>query len=150
MAWWIWAIIGLVLLAAELFVPVDFYVFFLGIAALGVSAVAVFGLTESASSQLFVFSVFAVTSLVVLRRPLVARLKRSTDTGVGIETLIGETAVLLEDLLPGAIAKAELRGTTWSARAEAAERLRKGEICRVERVEGLVLWVRPEDVNRRS
>jgi membrane protein implicated in regulation of membrane protease activity len=144
MTWWVWAIAGLVLLGAELFVPVDFFVFFLGVAALGVSGATALGVVATTSAQLLAFSVLAVVAMVALRGPLVARLRRAPDRGVGIENLIGEVAVLLAPLAAGEVGKAELRGTTWSVRSRQGETLPAGRRCRVERVEGLVLWVRPE------
>ena len=50
----------------------------------------------------------------------------------------------LEDLPPGAVGKAELRGTAWSARHEGPETLPRGRRCRVQRVEGLMLFVQAE------
>lgn len=144
MAWWMWATAGLLLLGTELFVPVDFFVFFLGTAALGVSAATAFGLVASSSAQLLLFSVLAVVAMFGLRAPLVARLRRAQDMGVGVETLLGESAVLLAPLAPGGVVQAELRGTTWSVRSKHPEPLPAGRRCRVEAVEGLVLWVRPE------
>ena len=52
--------------------------------------------------------------------------------------------MLLGDLPEGGEARAELRGVPWSARATSGVALRKGQRCRVERVEGLTLWVRCE------
>ena len=144
MAWWVWAIGGLVLLGTELFIPLDFFVFFLGVAALGVSGATALGLLTTNSGQLLAFSILAVATTVGLRTPLVARLRRAQDTGVGIENLIGEVAVLAGALAPGEVGKAELRGTVWSVRSEHGEPLPAGRRCRVARVEGLVLWVRPE------
>jgi len=144
MAWWVWAVGGLVLLGTELFIPLDFFVFFLGVAALGVSGTVFLGLATTLSGQLFLFSILAVVTTVGLRTPLVARLRRAQDTGVGIETLIGEVATLTCALAPGEVGKAELRGTVWSVRSEHGEPLPAGRRCRVARVEGLVLWVRPE------
>jgi membrane protein implicated in regulation of membrane protease activity len=144
MAWWVWAIAGLGLLGLELFVPVDFFVFFLGVAALGVSVGVAFGLTTTTGAQLFLFSILAVLATLGLRGPLVARLRRAQDLGVGIENLIGEIAVLTGPLAPGEVGKGELRGSLWSVRSEHAEPLPAGRRCRVERVEGLLLWIRPE------
>jgi membrane protein implicated in regulation of membrane protease activity len=144
MAWWTWAIAGLLLLGTELFIPLDFFVFFLGVAALGVSGTVFLGLTATLSGQLLLFSILAVLTTVGLRTPLVARLRRAQDTGVGIETLIGEVATLAGALAPGEVGKAELRGTVWSVRSEHGEPLPAGRRCRVARVEGLLLWVRPE------
>jgi membrane protein implicated in regulation of membrane protease activity len=57
---------------------------------------------------------------------------------------MGEVAVLLEDLPPGSVGKAELRGAVWRVRGPADQTLGKGQRCTVERVQGLDLWVRPE------
>jgi membrane protein implicated in regulation of membrane protease activity len=42
------------------------------------------------------------------------------------------------------VGKAELRGTPWEARSATGGALAKGQRCRVERVEGLMLLLRPE------
>src|SRR4029450_686357 len=87
------------------------------------------------------------------RRRLVERLRTPDAAGVG--TLVGDVAILLDDLPPGAVGKAELRGTAWSVRHDGAERLvggqgwrgerlLRGRRCVVERVDGLMLHVRPE------
>ena len=102
MARWVWAVGGLVLLGTELFVPLDFFVIFLGVAALGVSGTVALGAVTTTTAQLLLFSVLAVLTTLGLRAPLVARLRRAQDTGVGIETLIGEVAILSGPLAPGA------------------------------------------------
>jgi membrane protein implicated in regulation of membrane protease activity len=61
-----------------------------------------------------------------------------------VDRLEGETAVVTEDVPPGGVGKAEMRGATWSARSTGDELLAKGRRCRVERVEGLTLWLRAE------
>jgi membrane protein implicated in regulation of membrane protease activity len=53
-------------------------------------------------------------------------------------------ATPLEDLAPGAIGKAELRGTVWTARNADSRPLAKGERSRVLRVDGLMLLLRGE------
>jgi len=144
MPWWTWTVAGLLLLGAELFVPIDFFVFFLGVAALGVALLAALGVTTGSTAQLVAFSLLALVAMVVLRGPLGALLRRGGDEGVGVETLVGQTATLLAPLAPGGIAKAELRGTTWTVRSVHDGELATGRRCRVERVDGLTLWVRPE------
>ena len=61
-----------------------------------------------------------------------------------MDSLVGEEVVLLDDLAPGATGRAELRGSPWSARAASNAPLRAGQRCRVVRVEGLTLWLRPD------
>ena len=44
----------------------------------------------------------------------------------------------------GGEGQAELRGVPWKARVASGIALRGGQRCRVERVDGLTLWVRAE------
>jgi membrane protein implicated in regulation of membrane protease activity len=64
--------------------------------------------------------------------------------GKSVDNLVGETAVVLEDIAPGGVGKAEMRGASWTARTAGAATLSRGQRCRVERIEGLMLWLRPE------
>jgi len=52
--------------------------------------------------------------------------------------------MLLADLPEGGEGKAELRGVPWIARAASGLALPKGQRCRVERVDGVTLWVRAQ------
>jgi membrane protein implicated in regulation of membrane protease activity len=142
MTWWAWVLLGLGLLGLEILTPGGFFVLFFGLAALVVGALAGLGLTGPAWLQWFLFSLLAVGSVVLFRRRLVERLRASGDAAVG--SLVGDVAILLDDLAPGAVGKAELRGTAWSVRHDGPEPLVRGRRCRVERVEGLLLHVRPE------
>jgi len=38
----------------------------------------------------------------------------------------------------------ELHGTTWTAHNAGPALLKKGQLCKVERVEGLALWITAE------
>ncbi len=50
----------------------------------------------------------------------------------------------LEDLAPGAVGNAELRGTAWTARNVDARPLARGERSVVTQVDGLVLSLRAQ------
>jgi membrane protein implicated in regulation of membrane protease activity len=58
-----------------------------------------------------------------------------------VDSLIGETAVILEPVPNGGVGKVELRGTSWSARNVDGTALPAGRRCRVQRVDGLTLWI---------
>ena len=58
--------------------------------------------------------------------------------------MVGDLAVPLEDIAPGAVGRAELRGTVWSARNASHAALVRGERCRVVRVEQLMIFIEPE------
>jgi membrane protein implicated in regulation of membrane protease activity len=142
MSWWVWLIVGLGLLGFEMLTPGGFFVLFFGLGALVVGALAGLGLTEPLLLQWLLFSLLSVGSLLLFRRRLLAWLQSPEGAAVG--TLVGDVAVLLDDLPPGAVGKAELRGTAWSVRHDGTETLPRGRRCRVERVDGLMLSVRPE------
>lgn len=140
MPWWLWILIGFGLLLAELAVPSDFFLFFFGLAAVLVGAAMGAGLIVSEPVSWAAFAVMAIASLLLLRQPLRRWLGRPASTGMG-DRMIGESARLMQPLLPGEVGKAELRGTVWSVRSRAAMPLEAGQLVRVERVEGLTLWV---------
>ena len=144
MAWWLWFVAGVALLGVELFTPGGFFVFFFGIAAIVVGALVGIGLIEADWIEWLAFSLLSIVFLLLFRAPLVARMRMGEGSAVGSERLVGEIATLVEDLEPGGVGKAELRGASWSVRSAAPGPLPRGRRCRVERVEGLTLWVTPE------
>jgi membrane protein implicated in regulation of membrane protease activity len=62
--------------------------------------------------------------------------------GIEVDTLVGETAVVLEEMAAGAVGKVELRGSAWRAQNVSSSLLESGQRCRVEKVDGLMLQVR--------
>lgn len=142
MTWSYWLFMGLILAGAEMISPGGFYLVFFGIAALIVGALAGLGIVQTAWLEWLLFSILAVVSLLLFRGPLL-RIIKSTPTHA-VDTMVGESAVLLDDLLPGHTGKAELRGTTWTTRNEGGSPLAKGQRAIVIKVDGLTLWVRSE------
>jgi len=144
MVWWAWILFGLGLLAAEMLTPGGFFVLFFGLAALLVGAVVALDLGAPEWLQWLLFSVLSVASMLGFRRRLLDRFTRPDVDGHNLDSLVGEVAVLTEDLVPGGVGKAELRGTSWTVRTRGPAILAHGTRCTVERVEGLTLWVKPE------
>lgn len=147
MTWWYWMLLGLLLLAAETMTPGGFYILFFGLSALVVGTLGGLGLIETDWLQWLLFSLFAVGSLLLFRGPLLASIKKAPTeerTVDSVDSMVGETAIPLEPLAVGAVGKAELRGTTWTAKNVGAAPLSKGQRGRVMRVDGLTLWVTAE------
>lgn len=142
MEWWHWLVIGLILVALELAASGGFYVIFFGIAAIAVSALRLLNVAGPAWLQLLLFSAVAVGSLLVFRSRL-QRLLRSP--GEEVDSLVGETAVALETISPGAVGRVELRGALWSARNASTAPIEKGVRCTVVRTGGLMLFVKAEE-----
>ncbi len=78
MDWWIWMLLGLGLLVAELTMPSGLYFLFFGISAVLVGGLVGLGLGLGRGltiwTQWLLFSVLAIGALLVLRKPLKARL----------------------------------------------------------------------------
>src|SRR5687767_12880909 len=143
MEWWHWLALGLILVALEMAASGGFYVIFFGIAALAIGALHLFNLAGPAWFQFLLFSVLAVASLLLFRNPLL-RLMKLEGGPDNVDSLVGETAVPLEDIAPGAVGRAELRGSVWSARNASSASLVRGQRCHVVRVERLMIFLEPE------
>ena len=142
MTWWEWTILGLILLVLEVMTPGGFFVMFFGAAGLLVGLLVALEVLQPLWLQWFMFSTMAVVSLLLFRGPLLRRVKAGEAPAV--DQLVGEAATLLDDVPPDGLGKAELRGTAWTVRNAGERGLGKGQRVRVERVDGLTLWVRAE------
>ena len=141
--WWIWTAFGLALAGIELFTPGGFFVMFFGIGALATGLVV--AIAELAPAwQWLLFTTVSVVSLLVFRRPLVEYMRTGDRGKAQVDALTSEIAVAAEDIAPQAIGQVELRGSAWSARNTGAVLVAKGQRCRIDRVDGLVLGIRAE------
>ena len=140
--WWTWLLVGLVLIGAEVVTPGGLILLFFGLAALVVGMLRTAGLLPAMWLQLLSFALLSVVALGLFRRPLLARLNLSGSGRDDVDSLVGETAVLLDDLAVDGLGKVELRGATWNARNAGVRAMARGERCTVARVDGLTLVVR--------
>jgi len=143
MYWWLWLVLGLIFVGLEVLTPGGFYVLFFGIGALVVGSLARFGWSGPIWFQWLLFSAISLLSLLCFR-PHLVRATRSKERPDPIDTLEGEIALLVDDLPPDAVGRAELRGTTWTVRNGDQRLLVRGQRCRVSRVDGLTLWIHGE------
>lgn len=141
MAWWLWVLFGFLLLGIEAF-SAGLHVGFFALGAMAVGLLVALGLGGPLWLQILLFTLISIIGLLLFRKPLLRALKLDR-TQEGIDTLVGETAVTLDEIAGGALGKAELRGTSWNARNAGTEPLRRGDRCVVERVEGLTIHIRP-------
>ena len=143
MPWWLWMLLGMALTILELQMPGSFFLLGFGLSALVFGLATGAGLGGPAWWQWLLFSLLSITSILVLRK-----LFRAGDTVGGgereVNSLVDAEAVITEDVAVGGVGKAELRGTTWTARNAGAVALVKGQRCRVVRIDGLTLLLRAE------
>jgi membrane protein implicated in regulation of membrane protease activity len=142
MPWWGWVVVGAALLGAETVVDAQFYLVFFGAAALVTGALAAFGLAGPVWSQWAIFGALCVLGAATFRRRLYGMIRRSG--GEVPSGTVGEFAIARDAIPAGGYGRVELRGTVWEARNLGAAPIASGERARVERVEGLVLALRPD------
>jgi inner membrane protein len=147
MEWWHWLLLGLVLVALEMAAAGGFYVIFFGIAAIAIGALHLFDLAGPIWWQFFLFSLLSIASLVIFRGRVLRWLQPNGEH-VDMDSLVGDTAVPLDDIAPGAVGRAELRGTVWSARNASPASLVRAQRCTVVAVDRLMIALVPEGDRR--
>jgi membrane protein implicated in regulation of membrane protease activity len=95
--------------------------------------------------QLLLFASLSVGALMFFRKPVLRWLQRDAPGG-DVDSLVGDVATPLEEIPPGAIGRAELRGTVWTARNRANVAVQKGQRCTVVSVDRLTIFIEPEGV----
>jgi membrane protein implicated in regulation of membrane protease activity len=140
MPWWGWIVVGVVLLGGEVIADAQFYLVFLGAAAVITGLAGAAGLTGGIAMQWAIFGILSVALLVGFRARVYGKLRGASPQGH--ETIVGEVAVAQQRIAPGELGRAELRGVGWSARNVGSELLEPGQRAEVVHVEGLVIDVR--------
>ena len=142
MDWWIWIVVGLAFLAFEIVVPGGIIMLFFGAAAIVVGGLVGLGMLGPLWVELAVFSFLSVVSLLTLRGAILRRFEDGGDDHEEIDSLVGKTVIVAEEILTGAVGKAEIHGSPWSAQNAGQEPIAKGQSATIERVEGLRLHIR--------
>jgi len=140
MPWWGWIGIGMLLLAAELFIiEADFYLVFLGVAAAltGLLGLAVPGMP--AWLQWLAFAVLALVLMVLFRKRVYRLLRR--EVADLPNDMLREQVALPEGLPVDGSCRVELRGSTWTAHNVGTAPIPPGGTARVVGVEGITLKV---------
>jgi len=144
MQWWAWIAVGAVLLASELaFIDAQFYLVFVGAAALVVGSLQLAGLLPLDWMQWAAFGLLSLLSVMIFRRRIYDSLRRTLpDLHQGPA---GHTVVLPAELEPGATCRLEYCGSSWNATNGGTSRIRAGQRARVDRVNGLTLVIHGEN-----
>jgi membrane protein implicated in regulation of membrane protease activity len=142
MQWWIWMVAGVVLLGLELLViDAQFFLVFLGLAAIAVGAASLAGLGGPDWVQWLLFGVLALVFTFGFRARLYQKLRGSVpgyDDG-----LAGHAVTLADPLAAGAEGRIEFRGSTWRVLNVGSEPIPAGGRARIVSTEGLTLRVEP-------
>lgn len=132
-------ILGLMLAIAEAHIPTNFFLLAFGIGGFAVGALTGLGWLGEPWTEWLTFTLVSIAAVVVAQRTF----SRAEPTH-RVDDLRNESAVVIEEIPSGGVGRAELRGSTWGARGIDGTAIARGTRCRVERVDGLTLWLQPE------
>ncbi|MCH8959114.1 MAG: NfeD family protein [Proteobacteria bacterium] len=140
MLWWGWIVLGVIILGAEMFViDAQFFLVFIGLSAIVVGLLELFGLSLPEWGQWMLFAALALISMFTFRKTLYGKLK---GTAPGFRASLEGDMVLVDDeLAPGGESRASHRGTKWTIRNVGGGSIPAGQRARVVKTEGLVLHV---------
>ncbi len=115
MDYWIWAAIGIVLVAAEAIVPGVFIIWF-GVASIGLAAITLVFPETSAAMQILAFAVLAIAGVALQvfwfkRHPIASDAPLLNQ---GARSLVGRTVVVSRDIVNGR-GSVKVGDTVWSA-----------------------------------
>jgi inner membrane protein len=136
-----WMVAGFAMLATETIVP-GFFLLFFGMGAVFMGFFQLVFPGVPLWIELLIFLAVSTLWLGLFRRRLIAYMHKQTPPKK-VDEIAGEMAVALETIAPGQIGKAELRGATWNALNLGDRAIEASVRCRVDRVQGLTLEVRP-------
>lgn len=142
MPWWGWMITGSVLLGAEMFgISAEFYLVFLGAAAIAVGLLGALGVAWPDWAQWLTFAALAIVCMVTFRERLYRRFRANEEE---VEARLPSNASLHIPvrLEAGATCRVEYRGTTWTARNVGSQAIEADSAAEIAEVNGLTLHIR--------
>jgi membrane protein implicated in regulation of membrane protease activity len=141
MSWWAWMIGGVILLGAELaFVDAQFYLVFVGTAAIIVGIVVTFVQLDQ-WVQWALFALLTIGAMVFFRGRIYRRLRGHLPVvRMGPS---GDVLTLPVALAPGESCRTEHCGSFWTVRNDSEVPIPSGANVRIARVQGLTLLVHP-------
>ncbi|MBV8740892.1 MAG: NfeD family protein [Sinobacteraceae bacterium] len=141
MSWWAWMIGGVILLGAELaFIDAQFYLVFVGTAAIVVGILVTF-LQLDPWVQWALFALLTIGSMVFFR----GRIYRQVRGHLPVVRMgpSGDVLTLPVALAPGESCRTEHCGSFWTVRNDSEVPIPSGANVRIARVQGLTLLVHP-------
>lgn len=139
----IWCLLGIVMLLAEFMCP-GFVILFFGIGALIVALICVFA-AININMQIILFLIISLIALFSLRKWVKNVFKGFSSCKdkmqKNIDSYVGETAKVVEDIKVNSIGRIEFHGTHWNA--VASTDILKGTTVIIEEQNNLTFKVKP-------
>lgn len=134
--WVYWALAGIVFVVVEMATPTVFFFLCFGLGALITSVLAYFDVPRIA---LWINFFASSVALILVARPIAAKLMKGQDKASNVDELIGSEAVVMEPIAPHQPGTVKVRGQVW--RAESPEAIAEGSVVQILKVDGTRLSV---------
>lgn len=134
-----WAVVGLVLLIAEL-ATLGFILCFIGLGALIVALTTWLGITSSFSSQLIVFSIASLSLLFLLRKTAKKLFAGHADVP---PDYAGQKVEVVKPIPAGGEGAVRYRGSDWIAFSDTAQTIPEGATVQIQTIEGIRVKITP-------
>jgi len=142
MPWWGWLVMGMGLLAVEMFViDAQFYLVFVGAAAAIVGLLGLAGVQLPDWSQWLVFAALSLIAMVTFRRRIY-ELVRKRSGHVEQPTSLGDRVVVPALLEAGQSCRVDYRGSSWTARNVDIQPIAAGSEAVITHIDGLTLHIK--------
>ena len=136
----IWLSIGILLLFMEVATG-GFWIGFFGVGAIVASIAVWVGLVETLNSQVAVFLIASVVSLVALRRQL-KKWMYGKSGPTDFTSSVGDSATVVEQIPSQGSGRVSYQGSTWDAESENGEILPAEAQVQIVRQDGTRLFVK--------
>lgn len=136
-----WLVLLVVFLLAEAACPIHLVSIWFAVGALVATIAALLGAPVWLQVTLFVI---VSCALLISLWPLVRKVLKPKLTRTNVDSVIGSTGIVIAaiDNLE-ALGQVKLNGVPWSARATSGEHIPEGATVRVDRIEGVKVFVSP-------
>jgi hypothetical protein len=135
----VWAVIGLLLLIAEI-ATISFILCFIGLGALIVALTTWLGFTTSLTSQLIVFSASSLLLLFLLRKTAKKLFAGNADVP---PDYAGQKVEVIKPIPIGGEGAIQYRGSDWIAFSDTSQTIPAGSVVQIENIEGIRVKVKP-------
>lgn len=140
MIWWLWLVIGFVLVALEMFVPAGFALLIIGLSFVITGVTTSLGLNDPEWVEWCICFISFVVLFSTIRKPLMRIF--GLDAPSNYKEIEGQDVKIISTIAPGTSGQGEMQGSQWKVRNIGEVQLNPGDIVRAIKVDGLTVEVK--------
>lgn len=144
-AFYIWLGIAFTLFILEILISSTFALLCFSAGALVAAFVGLMGL--GTVWQLIAFAIASLFAFLFARPVLMKHINERSKNlpKTNADALIGKTAKVVKTIEADGMGRVTIDGDNWQARTECGETIKVGELVEVERIDSIILYVKPKN-----